>query len=62
MKITELERKLIKQGCFFVKHGKRHDLWFSPITNSHFPVPRHGAKEVPDGTLDDIVEQSGIRI
>ena len=32
MKITELERKLRKQGCYFVKHGKRHDLWFSPIT------------------------------
>ena len=62
MKITELERKLRKQGCYFVKHGKRHDLWFSPITNSHFPVPRHGAKEVPDVNLHDIVEQSGIRI
>ncbi|MBQ3740060.1 MAG: type II toxin-antitoxin system HicA family toxin [Bacteroidales bacterium] len=45
-----------------MKHGKRHDLWFSPITNSVFPIPRHGAKEVPDGTLDDIIKQSGIVI
>lgn len=62
MKIKELERKLKAQGCYFVKHGKRHDLWYSPITQSYFPVPRHGAKEVPDGTLDDIVAQSGIRL
>ena len=62
MKVRELERKLKAQGCYFVRHGKRHDLWFSPITNSPFPIPRHGAKEVPDGTLVDILEQSGIRI
>lgn len=62
MKIKELERKLKVQGCYFMKHGKRHDLWFSPITNSVFPIPRHGAKEVPDGTLDDIIKQSGIVI
>ena len=62
MKIKELERKLKVQGCYFMKHGNRHDLWFSPITNSVFPIPRHGAKEVPDGTLDDIIKQSGIVI
>ena len=60
MKVNELERRLKAQGCYFVKHGKRHDLWFSPITQSFFPIPRHGAKEVPDGTLNDIVNQSGI--
>jgi predicted RNA binding protein YcfA (HicA-like mRNA interferase family) len=62
MKVRELERKLKAQGCYFVRHGKRHDLWFSPITNSLFPIPRHVAKEVPDGTLVDILEQSGIKI
>ena len=62
MKTKELERILKAQKCYFVKHGKRHDIWYSTLTNSHFPVPRHGAKEVADGTLADIVSQSGIRI
>ena len=62
MKTKELERILKAQKCYFVKHGKRHDIWYSTITHSHFPVPRHGAKEVADGTLADIVSQSGIRI
>ncbi len=60
MKTKELERKLKEQGCYFVRHGKRHDIWYSTITHSHFPIPRHGAKEVPDGTLIDIICQSGI--
>ena len=32
------------------------------ISLRRFPVPRHGAKEVADGTLADIVSQSGIKI
>ena len=62
MKTKELERILKAQDCYFVRHGKRHDIWYSTITHSHFPIPRHGAKEVVDGTLADIVSQSGIRI
>ena len=62
MKTKELERILRGQKCYFVRHGKRHDVWYSTITHTHFPVPRHGAKEVADGTLADIVSQSGIKI
>ena len=62
MKTKELERILRGQKCYFVRHGKRHDVWYSTITHTHFPVPRHGAKEVSDGTLAEIVSQSGIKI
>ena len=62
MKVNELERKLKAAGCWFVKHGKRHDIWFSPITNKHFPIPRHGAKEVPNGTLSTIENESGVKL
>ena len=61
MRTNELERKLKAAGCWFDKHGKRHDIWFSPIANRHFPVPRHGAKEVPSGTLAVIVAESGVQ-
>ena len=60
MKIKELERKLKESGCWFLGHGKRHDHWFSSITNRSFPIPRHGTKEMPLGTLKEIQKQSGV--
>ncbi len=41
MKYSEIERKLRKAGCYCVKHRKKHDWWYSPITKKHFPIPRH---------------------
>lgn len=66
MKIHELERKLKEAGCYFIMrcyfimHGKRHDHWYSPITEKTFPIPRHGAKEIPKGTLSAIEKESGV--
>lgn len=60
MKIHELERKLKDAGCYFITHGKRHDHWYSPITGKTFPIPRHGAKEIPNGTLSAIENESGV--
>lgn len=56
MKYSEVWRILKKHKCFNAKAGKRHDLWWSPITNKYFPVPRHGAEEVKIGTLKSISE------
>lgn len=47
-------------GCKLIRHGANHDIWYSPITQKKFPVPRHFAKEVPTGTLKDIVRKSGV--
>ena len=50
---------LIKNGCYFVKHGKGdHDKWHSPITNRNITVDgkipsRHMANEV--------LKQAGIK-
>lgn len=54
MKTSELLKRLQKAGCFMVRHGKRHDIWHSPITGNDCSVPRHGAKEIPPGTLKSI--------
>jgi len=62
MRTTELERKLKDAGCYFLRHGKRHDHWFSPITGKMFPVPRHGPKEIPNGTVNRIRQEAGIRV
>lgn len=62
MRTHELERKLKNAGCYFLRHGGRHDHWFSPITNKMFPVPRHGPKEIPDKTVGMIAKESGVEL
>lgn len=32
MKYSELERKLKKNGCYWLEDGPKHPIWFSPIT------------------------------
>lgn len=60
MKGSELIRILMKNGCYFVSHGGRHDKWFSPITKNYFRVPRH-ASEVKKGTAEAILKQAGVK-
>lgn len=59
MKLSELLKLLSKNGVKLVQHGKRHDIYFSPITGKSFPVPRH-AKEIAVGTLKSILKDAGI--
>ncbi|MBQ8466961.1 MAG: type II toxin-antitoxin system HicA family toxin [Prevotella sp.] len=57
MKQSDLFRRLREAGCFLKRHGTRHDIWHSPKTGYDWPVPRHGAKEIPTGTLNQILEK-----
>ncbi len=52
-------REILKEnGCRFVRHGKGdHDIWYSPITDTHFPVD---AKIKSRYTANAIMKQSGI--
>lgn len=60
MKLSELLKILGKNGIKLVQHGKRHDMYYSPITGKQFPVPRH-AKEIADGTLNSIMKDAGLK-
>lgn len=60
MKTSELLKILKKNGCYLIRHGKRHDIWFSPATKKQFSVPRH-KDEVKIGTLSTILEDAGIQ-
>lgn len=60
MKISELRKILKKHGCNLLYHGKRHDMWYSPITEKTFLVPRHSSKEIPTGTYENIRKDAGI--
>lgn len=62
MKFSELKRLLDEAGCFIKKSGMNHDLYYSPITEKTFPVGRYDDQEVPEGTLNEIINQSGIKI
>lgn len=59
MKTSELLKKLKKADCYLVRHGTRHDIWYSPITGKQFPVPRHKT-EVKIGTAKSIMRDAGI--
>lgn len=49
---------LRRAGCRFVRHGKGdHDIWYSPITNRHFPVD---SKILSRHTANGIMKQAGI--
>jgi len=56
MKVNELTKRLRKAGCFLLRHGANHDIWYSPITGKTTPVPRHGTDEVKKKTLKTILE------
>ncbi len=60
MKTSELLKILKKNGCYLIRHGRSHDIWFSPITNRQFSVPRH-KDEVKTKTLKSIIEDAGIK-
>ena len=59
MKLNELLKIFSKNGIELVQHGKRHDFYYSPITEKSFPVPRH-AKEIAVGTLKSIMKDAGL--
>ena len=61
MKVSELTKLLKKNGCYLDEHGARHDLWYSPITGKRFTVPRHKSQDVPQGTLNSILKDAGLK-
>ena len=61
MKTSELTRRLKKAGCFLDTNGVNHEIWYSPLTGKRFCVPRHPAKEIPNGKADRIMRDAGLK-
>lgn len=62
MKVSELIKLLKKSGkCYLVEHGKEHDKWHSDLTGKNFMVPRHKSKELPEGTMNAILKDAGLK-
>lgn len=62
MKYSEVEKKLAKAGCRYVRDGKKHPIWFSPITGKEFQTSHHKSEEVKIGTLKSISRDSGVKL
>ena len=62
MKYNELSRLLSPKGCRIVRLGGNHEIWYSPLTDKVFPLPRHQSQEVSKNTLNNILKQSGIEL
>lgn len=61
MTTAELIRLLKKNGCTFVGHNTRHDVYHSPITGKNILVGRHAKEEVRTGTLHKILRDAGLK-
>lgn len=61
MKTSEFLKKAAKAGCYFVKNGKEHDVWYSPITEKYFRVSRHQSQELKAGTLNSMMKDAGLK-
>lgn len=62
MKYSEVERKVAKEGCCYVRDGKKHPIWFSPKTGKEFQLSHHKSEEVKSGTLKSISRDSGVKL
>lgn len=60
MRNQELLKTLKSGKCKLIRHGSRHDIWYSEITGKEFPVPRHKA-EIPIGTCNKILKDAGLK-
>lgn len=61
MKYSELEKMLKKAGCRVDHEGKRHTMWYSPITGKTFPVLRHQTQDAKAGTVNAILKAAGLK-
>jgi predicted RNA binding protein YcfA (HicA-like mRNA interferase family) len=58
MKRMEFIRQLLRDGCVFLRHGARHDVYLNPSTGKKQPVPRNS--EIDDSLVRHIRKHLGL--
>ncbi|MFP4302097.1 MAG: type II toxin-antitoxin system HicA family toxin [Spirochaetaceae bacterium] len=54
----EVKKILTTAGCSFLRQGRGdHEIWFSPLSNKHFPVD---AKIKSRHTANAVLRQAGL--
>jgi len=60
MRTPELLKKFSANNINLIKHGTKHDDYYSPITGKIVRVPRHKT-ELKAGTLHSILTDAGLK-
>ena len=59
MRRRKLICELVEAGCYWQRHGKKHDIYANPRTGKKAPVPRHA--DVKESLCELIRRQLGLR-
>ena len=60
MKYSEFYREIEADG-WYIKTVKKHIKYVHPDFTKPIPVGRHPSKEVPQGTLEAILKEAGLK-
>lgn len=61
MTVSEMVRKLKKNGFRLKNHGKEHDTYRNDDTGAEVQIPRHPSKELKTGTANQILKDAGLK-
>ena len=59
MKRKEFIRRLLREGCIFLRPGANHDVYFNPHTGMKQPVPQH--TEIDNALVKHIRKYLGLK-
>jgi mRNA interferase HicA len=59
LKRRDLIKLLEENGCVFLRHGGRHDIYLNPITAKTQGIPRH--TEVKESVAKNILIELGVQ-
>ena len=57
MRTGELKKKLRKAGCYKIREGGNHEIWYSPKTETAFS----DGQEIATGTANKILKDAGLK-
>ena len=60
-KVSEIVKKIKKKGCYKIREGGNHEIWYCPATGEEIPIPRHYGKELPTETANNILQKAGLK-
>jgi mRNA interferase HicA len=59
--VNVILKLLKKEGWYLYRSGGNHDLYRHKNKPNQIPIPRHGSKELANGTLNSIMKAAGLK-
>lgn len=60
-KLSQILKRLRKDGWYLHKHGSNHDLYRHDTKDGQLTIPRHHGKDLPKGTEHSILKAAGLK-